>query len=639
MTTPGIIRKTTSFLISKKISLLSTLRVLPVLFLASSPLQLGIAMADQGSGAGGNSQANILIQPVTPAAGETISGAAYIISANTPTVSTGSATLQYCLRPGEETTDLISAVENMADSGETSDAECTWTSLTPSGANSWTATLDTTQYTDGLYTIPFLLKTSGVSGQKYAFIKDVTIANNIAPDAAPEVALQTINVTHASRPTDAPIRGTALIQGKIVDTDLSSYELTIAPSDDTGIPTGSAIYDSGTVAQTTSLSAFTTLYEWDTTAVADGTYVVNLSAKDKAGNESTASLIRKVDNIKGGTGSDTSSEDGETGALQPIRPLANGYISGTNYLVQVQVTDPTLVFDSVVMRLQSGSGTEDQAAAASTSDPTQEEGNSPWMRMYYDEQSGYWEYQLDTTKYSDGLYWMHIRAESESGTVVTDVATSVRITNLTLDNTAPVVTLDQGNQTTKTPIHRKGGVQDTSGIASYQWSKLSGPGNVTFSQPNSLETDITADANGDYVIQLAVTDLAGNTGTASFTMTWYDPALVPTTPPTSTTTTTGTAAPSSGTVILTDMYSTLNPFNLSSTPGTYAEITPSGVTVSPSPSSSSSMSQPQPNSTNPNRIISATDTNARDGNWWIAIPIGLAAVGLLGFAISKRKVA
>jgi hypothetical protein len=50
-----------------------------------------------------------------------------------------------------------------------------------------------------------------------------------------------------------------------------------------------------------------------------------------------------------------------------------------------------------------------------------------------------------------------------------------------------------------------------SGIETYSWTKESGPGEVTFSNPNQEDTEISADETGTYKIRLTVTDNAGNT--------------------------------------------------------------------------------------------------------------------------------
>lgn len=56
--------------------------------------------------------------------------------------------------------------------------------------------------------------------------------------------------------------------------------------------------------------------------------------------------------------------------------------------------------------------------------------------------------------------------------------------------------------------------------ATYQWSKVSGPGTVTFGSPSSLSTTILANKSGSYVIKFLTKDNAGNLGEATFNLTW-----------------------------------------------------------------------------------------------------------------------
>lgn len=77
-----------------------------------------------------------------------------------------------------------------------------------------------------------------------------------------------------------------------------------------------------------------------------------------------------------------------------------------------------------------------------------------------------------------------------------------------------------------------------SGIDGYIWSQVSGPGGIIFSAPGSASTDISANATGTYVISVAVSDLAGNTATDEFTLTWdgTGPTIAEKTPVTTPTT-------------------------------------------------------------------------------------------------------
>ena len=95
-------------------------------------------------------------------------------------------------------------------------------------------------------------------------------------------------------------------------------------------------------------------------------------------------------------------------------------------------------------------------------------------------------------------------------------------TTYTVDSTAPTVSVGtnqvKGSQFTQIAL-----VSDSSSEideTSYQWSKISGPGNVTFGSADSESTTISADKNGIYIIQFRVSDNAGNSATDNFTLTW-----------------------------------------------------------------------------------------------------------------------
>lgn len=89
-----------------------------------------------------------------------------------------------------------------------------------------------------------------------------------------------------------------------------------------------------------------------------------------------------------------------------------------------------------------------------------------------------------------------------------------------LDTTAPTVNAGL-DKTTNAQFTQAAAASDSaSGISSYAWSKLSGPGTVIFSTTSSATAAISADEDGVYVVRLGVTDVAGNTGTGTFTLNW-----------------------------------------------------------------------------------------------------------------------
>jgi hypothetical protein len=87
-------------------------------------------------------------------------------------------------------------------------------------------------------------------------------------------------------------------------------------------------------------------------------------------------------------------------------------------------------------------------------------------------------------------------------------------------------------------VTRTGTASDTLSMT-YQWQKVSGPGNVIFSNPTALTTNISADTAGQYVIQLTATATDGQVGSAQINFTWV---TSPPTAPTTLITTVGSAA-------------------------------------------------------------------------------------------------
>ncbi len=60
----------------------------------------------------------------------------------------------------------------------------------------------------------------------------------------------------------------------------------------------------------------------------------------------------------------------------------------------------------------------------------------------------------------------------------------------------------------------------SSGATIYAWSKVSGPGTVTFSAASAKNTNISASADGSYVIRLTVSNTQGQTANDTLTMVW-----------------------------------------------------------------------------------------------------------------------
>ncbi len=114
----------------------------------------------------------------------------------------------------------------------------------------------------------------------------------------------------------------------------------------------------------------------------------------------------------------------------------------------------------------------------------------------------------------DGVYVIQLN--------VTDIAGNWFVDEFILrwDTTAPNVDAGIDIQTNAQEFRNAFADDATSGIASYEWSMVSGPGNLTFGTPDAEDTTIQADTDGVYIVRLTVTDNADNIGWSEFNMTW-----------------------------------------------------------------------------------------------------------------------
>ncbi len=122
-------------------------------------------------------------------------------------------------------------------------------------------------------------------------------------------------------------------------------------------------------------------------------------------------------------------------------------------------------------------------------------------------------YVIDTTGWAEDTYIIDVHAIDYAGN------TAVEIYEFTIDSPP---TVDAGsNLTTNTQFLQNATTNDTgSGIASYNWTKISGTGTITFENASMEDTNISANLDGLYVIQLNVTDNAGNWAVDNFTLVW-----------------------------------------------------------------------------------------------------------------------
>ncbi len=110
---------------------------------------------------------------------------------------------------------------------------------------------------------------------------------------------------------------------------------------------------------------------------------------------------------------------------------------------------------------------------------------------------------------ADGTYEIVIEATDAQGNIGYDSFIML------WDTIAPSVDIGPDVNSTL-PINKVAVASDANGISNYTWSRVSGPGYVTFSSQYAPITDINASVPGNYTIQLNIIDKAGNVAVDEF---------------------------------------------------------------------------------------------------------------------------
>lgn len=111
---------------------------------------------------------------------------------------------------------------------------------------------------------------------------------------------------------------------------------------------------------------------------------------------------------------------------------------------------------------------------------------------------------------------IRITATDLAGNTSNDVSNNA----FTVDSIAP--TVNAGTDAIKNTLFTQDATASDggSGIATYVWTRTSGPGIITFGTAGAEDTTITASADGTHVIRLTVTDNAGNVTSDEMTLVW-----------------------------------------------------------------------------------------------------------------------
>ena len=200
----------------------------------------------------------------------------------------------------------------------------------------------------------------------------------------------------------------------------------------------------------------------------DGTYTIRLTATDTAGN---------------------SADDSATFLWDTTDPLVNAGTDtseNASYTQDATVTDALSGIESYLWSKTSGPGTITFSNNA-IEDP-------------------------DITASSDGTYVITLTSTDQAGNSTSDTF------QLEWDTSNPVV--DAGADKIETGIFTQNATVTDATTVTYLWSKVTGPGNLSFGTGTSEDSTITADADGSYVIRLTATDVLGNSASDDFTLIW-----------------------------------------------------------------------------------------------------------------------
>jgi len=105
------------------------------------------------------------------------------------------------------------------------------------------------------------------------------------------------------------------------------------------------------------------------------------------------------------------------------------------------------------------------------------------------------------------------------------IATNENLTyTLSTDTSGPTVSAG-ADQSVSSEFTQTGTATDDSGVSTYAWAMISGPGTISFGSANSAETTISASTDGTYIIRLTATDTLDNSATDDFTLTWSTPYI------------------------------------------------------------------------------------------------------------------
>ncbi len=316
----------------------------------------------------------------------------------------------------------------------------------------------------------------------------------VARDDAGNTNTSSVNITISNAVADTTPPNASITAPANNATVSGNRTLTASATDNVGVVGVQFMVDGTNVGTEDTSSPYSR--SWNTTAVSNGSHVISIVARDAAGNTDTASINVTVDNMVADT---------TPPSVSLTAPANNATVSGTAVTASASASDNVGVTGVQFYLDDNPMGAEDTAAPYS--------------------------YSWDSTVVPNGSYTVSAVARDDAGNTSTS---SVDITINNADTTAPnaSVTSPVNGATVAGNITMTASATDNVGVAGVQF-RVDGAnvGTEDTTSPFSRVWNSTSVANGSHVISIVARDAAGNTDTASVTVT-VNNTVADTTPPT-----------------------------------------------------------------------------------------------------------
>jgi large repetitive protein len=344
----------------------------------------------------------------------------------------------------------------------------TWTNIgAPDTSSPYTASLDTTAISDGLYDLRVITTDNTGNSLTSAVVANVRVDN-----------------TNPSGSVTAPAAG-ANVRGTIsVESDSADGGSGVATAQFQRSPAGAGTWTNIGAADTSSPYSAS----FDTTAVSDGLYDLRVITTDNAGNSATSAVVANVR-------VDNTNPSGSVTA-----PSAGVNVRGTISVDSNSADGGSGVASAQFQRSPAGGGVWTNIGAADMSSP--------------------YSVSLDTTAVADGLYDLRVVTTDNAGNALN----SAVVANVRIDNTSPSgsVTAPAAGASVRGTISVDSSSTDgDSGVASAQFQRSpagagtwTNTGSADTSSPYSVSFDTTAVSDGLYDLRVVTTDNAGNSSTS-----------------------------------------------------------------------------------------------------------------------------